>query len=78
MGPRAGAAGPRRQPAACGRGRRVSGIRAHATVLRPTTVPARSMQITECLKPALADGTPVHREPLRSRYTKPRTVQRDR
>ncbi|CAL9437063.1 hypothetical protein SUDANB6_02163 [Streptomyces sp. enrichment culture] len=33
---------------------------------------------TECVKPALADGTPVHHEPLASRYTKPRTVLRDR
>ncbi|MFF9816200.1 DUF402 domain-containing protein [Streptomyces sp. NPDC014006] len=33
---------------------------------------------TECVKPVLADGTPVHREPLATRYTKPRTVQRDR
>ncbi|MGY0492060.1 cytidylyl-2-hydroxypropylphosphonate hydrolase [Streptomyces sp. WG-D5] len=33
---------------------------------------------TECVKPVLADGTPVHREPLATRYTKPRTLQRDR
>ncbi|MEW2249934.1 DUF402 domain-containing protein [Streptomyces sp. NPDC006975] len=33
---------------------------------------------TECVKPVLADGTPVHREPLATRYTKPRAVQRDR
>ncbi|RFU83865.1 DUF402 domain-containing protein [Streptomyces triticagri] len=33
---------------------------------------------TECIKPVLADGTPVHREPLATRYTKPRTVRRDR
>ncbi|MFD0317042.1 cytidylyl-2-hydroxypropylphosphonate hydrolase [Streptomyces flavalbus] len=33
---------------------------------------------TECVKPVLADGTPVHQEPLGSRYTKPRTVTRDR
>ncbi|MFE9169483.1 DUF402 domain-containing protein [Streptomyces kebangsaanensis] len=33
---------------------------------------------TECVKPVLADGTPVHLEPLASRYTKPRTVRRDR
>ncbi|KUF12999.1 cytidylyl-2-hydroxypropylphosphonate hydrolase [Streptomyces silvensis] len=32
---------------------------------------------TECVKPVLADGTPVHREPLATRYTKPRTVRRD-
>jgi hypothetical protein len=29
---------------------------------------------TPCVKPQLADGTPVHREPLATRYTKPRTV----
>ncbi|MGW7261623.1 cytidylyl-2-hydroxypropylphosphonate hydrolase [Streptomyces sp. NPDC054834] len=33
---------------------------------------------TECVKPVLADGTPVNLEPLPSRYTKPRSVQRDR
>jgi hypothetical protein len=33
---------------------------------------------TECVKPVLADGTAVHVEPLESRYTKPRSVQRDR
>lgn len=33
---------------------------------------------TECVKPVLADGTPVHGEPLESRYTKARTVQRGR
>ncbi|MEV5086100.1 DUF402 domain-containing protein, partial [Streptomyces sp. NPDC056159] len=31
---------------------------------------------TECVRPVLADGTPVHLEPLASRYTKPRAVQR--
>jgi hypothetical protein len=29
---------------------------------------------TRCVKPVLADGTPVHVEPLATRYTKPRTV----
>lgn len=33
---------------------------------------------TECVRPVLADGTPLHQEPLHTRYTKPRTVQRDR
>ncbi|MEU2880386.1 DUF402 domain-containing protein [Streptomyces sp. NPDC007070] len=33
---------------------------------------------TECVRPVLADGTPVHQEPLASRYTKPRAVRRDR
>lgn len=31
---------------------------------------------TECVKPVLEDGTPVHREPLATRYTKPRTTRR--
>ncbi|MDR6979322.1 hypothetical protein J2X68_006058 [Streptomyces sp. 3330] len=31
---------------------------------------------TQCVKPVLADGTPPHQEPLRTRYTKPRTVAR--
>ncbi|RKN07647.1 DUF402 domain-containing protein [Streptomyces radicis] len=29
---------------------------------------------TECVRPELADGTPVHDEPLATRYTKPRTT----
>ncbi|CAM5283999.1 hypothetical protein SFUMM280S_03890 [Streptomyces fumanus] len=33
---------------------------------------------TECVLPVLADGTPVHQEPLESRYAKPRTVRRGR
>ncbi|MFJ5529857.1 DUF402 domain-containing protein [Streptomyces sp. NPDC093261] len=33
---------------------------------------------TRCVRPVLADGTPLHAEPLESRYTKPRTVQFDR
>ncbi|MDI9887548.1 DUF402 domain-containing protein [Streptomyces sp. HNM0645] len=33
---------------------------------------------TECVKPALADGTPVHHEPLATRYTSPRTTVRAR
>ncbi|MEU3913068.1 MULTISPECIES: DUF402 domain-containing protein [unclassified Streptomyces] len=31
---------------------------------------------TECVKPVLADGTPVHEEPLATRYTAPRTTVR--
>ncbi|MFI5793197.1 DUF402 domain-containing protein [Streptomyces sp. NPDC051677] len=31
---------------------------------------------TQCVRPVLADGTPLHQEPLHTRYTKPRTVQR--
>ncbi|MFJ5100741.1 DUF402 domain-containing protein [Streptomyces sp. NPDC088554] len=33
---------------------------------------------TICVKPVLADGTPVNHEPLATRYTKPRAVVRDR
>ncbi|WP_052851518.1 DUF402 domain-containing protein [Streptomyces avicenniae] len=33
---------------------------------------------TECIKPQLADGTPIHLEPLATRYTKPRTTVRSR
>lgn len=33
---------------------------------------------TECVKPRMADGTSVHEEPLETRYTKARTVQRER
>ncbi|MFF5182502.1 DUF402 domain-containing protein [Streptomyces sp. NPDC000345] len=33
---------------------------------------------TQVVKPVLADGTPLHQEPLGTRYTKPRTVQLDR
>ncbi|MFE5797621.1 DUF402 domain-containing protein [Streptomyces sp. NPDC056503] len=31
---------------------------------------------TECVRPVLADGTPVHDEPLATRYTAPRTTER--
>ncbi|MDF3298111.1 cytidylyl-2-hydroxypropylphosphonate hydrolase [Streptomyces tropicalis] len=55
-------------------------------IARPVTVVRDDAELlavwmapgTECVKPVLADGTPVHREPLASRYTKPRTVLRDR
>ncbi|WAZ23870.1 DUF402 domain-containing protein [Streptomyces cinnabarinus] len=61
-----------------------AGARFH--IVRPVTVVRDDADLlavwlapgTECLKPALADGTPVHQEPLDSRYTKPRTVQRGR
>jgi len=61
-----------------------SGDRFH--IVRPVTVVRDDPEMlavwmapgTECVKPVLADGTPVHVEPLESRYTKPRTVQRDR
>ncbi|MEV0849924.1 DUF402 domain-containing protein [Streptomyces sp. NPDC049954] len=32
---------------------------------------------TRCVKPVLADGTPVHHEPLATRYTKPRALAHD-
>ncbi|MCX4456545.1 DUF402 domain-containing protein [Streptomyces sp. NBC_01340] len=61
-----------------------AGERLH--ICRPVTVVRDDEELlavwmapgTECVKPVLADGTPVHGEPLESRYTKARTVQRDR
>ncbi|MFD3476745.1 MULTISPECIES: cytidylyl-2-hydroxypropylphosphonate hydrolase [unclassified Streptomyces] len=55
-------------------------------ICRPVTVVEDSAELlavwlapgTECVRPVLADGTPVHEEPLATRYTKPRTVLRDR
>ncbi|MFI6930290.1 DUF402 domain-containing protein [Streptomyces sp. NPDC050287] len=60
------------------------GARFH--IARPVTVVRDDSELlavwmapgTECVKPVLADGTPVHVEPLESRYTKPRSVIRDR
>ncbi|MFE2511295.1 cytidylyl-2-hydroxypropylphosphonate hydrolase [Streptomyces naganishii] len=60
------------------------GTRFH--IARPVTVVRDDAELlavwmapgTECVRPVLADGTPVHAEPLASRYTKPRTVRRDR
>lgn len=57
----------------------------HVHIARPVTVVRDDADLlavwlapgTECVKPVLADGTPVHLEPLATRYTKPRTVQRD-
>ena len=59
------------------------GARIH--IARPVTVVRDDAELlavwmapgTECVKPVLADGTPVHREPLATRYTRPRTVLRD-
>lgn len=59
---------------------------AHFHIVRPVTVVRDDEDLlavwlapgTECVKPVLADGTSVHAEPLESRYTKPRTVQRGR
>src|SRR5215210_2295505 len=55
-------------------------------IARPVTVVRDDSELlavwlapgTECVKPVLADGTAVHVEPLETRYTKPRTVTRDR
>ncbi|WP_415947865.1 DUF402 domain-containing protein [Streptomyces sp. KLOTTS4A1] len=60
------------------------GARIH--ICRPVTVVRDTAELlavwmapgTECVRPVLADGTPVHHEPLATRYTKPRTVVRDR
>jgi uncharacterized protein len=54
-------------------------------ICRPVTVVRDTPELlavwmapgTPCVKPVLADGTPVHVEPLASRYTKPRAVRRD-
>lgn len=53
-------------------------------IARPVTVVQDSADLlvvwmapgTPCVRPQLADGTPVHREPLVTRYTKPRTTVR--
>ncbi|WP_190012967.1 cytidylyl-2-hydroxypropylphosphonate hydrolase [Streptomyces lucensis] len=55
-------------------------------IARPVTVVRDDAELlavwmapgTECVRPVLADGRPVHVEPLETRYTKARTVQRDR
>lgn len=56
--------------------------RRHPHICRPMTVVEDSPRLlaawiasgTPCVKPQLADGTPIHREPLETRYTKPRTT----
>ena len=60
---------------------RANGSR-HPHICRPVTVVQDTPELlaawvapgTVCVKPELADGTPVHREPLGTRYTKPRTL----
>ncbi|MGW8378762.1 DUF402 domain-containing protein [Streptomyces sp. ODS28] len=55
---------------------------AHPHICRPVTVVTDTSELlavwmapgTVCVKPELADGTPVHQEPLETRYTKPRTT----
>lgn len=91
-GAQAGENGPRRRPGAHWRPGtqilwryRANGGH-HPHICRPVTVVQDSADLlavwvapgTECVKPVLADGTPVPREPLRTRYTKPRTTARDR
>ncbi|MFR9754659.1 DUF402 domain-containing protein [Streptomyces sp. TR06-5] len=52
----------------------------HPHICRPVTVVRDTGELlavwvapgTFCVKPQLADGTPLHREPLATRYTKPR------
>ncbi len=59
------------------------GTRFH--ICRPVTVVQDTADLlvvwmapgTPCVRPVLADGTPVHVEPLTSRYTKPRALRRD-
>ncbi|MFI8851404.1 DUF402 domain-containing protein [Streptomyces sp. 891-h] len=54
----------------------------HPHICRPVTVVSDTAELlaawmapgTPCVKPELADGTPLHREPLATRYTRPRTV----
>lgn len=65
-----------------------AGTRVH--ICRPVTVVQDTEELlavwmapgTECVKPVIAngdpEGLPVHREPLATRYTRPRTVRRDR
>ncbi|MFG2193097.1 DUF402 domain-containing protein [Streptomyces sp. NPDC048639] len=51
-------------------------------ICRPVTVVEDTPELlaawmapgTVCVKPVLSDGTPVHREPLATRYTKPRST----
>ncbi|MFD7880181.1 DUF402 domain-containing protein [Streptomyces sp. NPDC059766] len=55
-------------------------------IARPVTVARDDEEVlaawmapgTECMRPVLADGTPVHVEPLESRYTKPRVARSGR
>ncbi|MBQ0867314.1 DUF402 domain-containing protein [Streptomyces sp. RK75] len=55
---------------------------AYPHICRPVTVVRDTAELlavwmapgTLCVRPELADGTPVHHEPLATRYTKPRRV----
>lgn len=58
----------------------------HVHICRPVTVVQDTDELlavwmapgTECVKPVLLDGSPVHDEPLATRYTAPRTTARAR
>ncbi|MEU6758810.1 DUF402 domain-containing protein [Streptomyces sp. NPDC046685] len=62
------------------------GLRGPVHICRPVTVVQDTDELlavwmapgTECVRPALTDGTPVHQEPLATRYTAPRTTVRSR
>ncbi|KJK51991.1 MULTISPECIES: cytidylyl-2-hydroxypropylphosphonate hydrolase [unclassified Streptomyces] len=62
------------------------GLKGAVHICRPVTVVQDTDEMlavwmapgTECVKPVLADGTPVHQEPLATRYTAPRTTVRSR
>ncbi|GAA3086486.1 hypothetical protein GCM10020254_33650 [Streptomyces goshikiensis] len=62
------------------------GSKGQVHICRPVTVVEDTPELlavwmapgTECVKPVLADGTPVHAEPLATRYTAPRTTVRAR
>ncbi|MCX5404892.1 YgaC family protein [Streptomyces sp. NBC_00335] len=62
------------------------GTKGAVHICRPVTVVRDTDELlavwmapgTECVKPVLADGTPVHEEPLATRYTAPRTTVRSR
>ncbi|MFC7219951.1 DUF402 domain-containing protein [Streptomyces polyrhachis] len=56
----------------------------HVHICRPVTVVRDDEELlavwmapgTPCVRPVLTDGTPPHREPLETRYTKPRRAAR--
>ncbi|MEV8525854.1 MULTISPECIES: DUF402 domain-containing protein [unclassified Streptomyces] len=62
------------------------GPQGHFHICRPVTVVQDTDEIlavwmapgTQCVRPVLADGRPVHREPLATRYTAARTTERSR
>lgn len=60
--------------------------RGHVHIARPVTVVRDDPELlavwmapgTRCVKPVLTDGTPVHREPLATRYRRARTTRVER